>query len=201
MQRRFVLWAAEQLNGGETTSHHHVIAAVDLGNRGEVGSQVLLPGGLRLRVAYTEVTVERLTAAEPDRGYILLPVETEITVSVPGITLVSGSAWALVTRTTPPSADSLGTWAGLTGSSDLLLRTRREGDRFASPGLGGHTKKLNRWFTDQKVPNDLRDRIPLLVVGGQVAAIRLVDRWVVSTQFIPQEQAKPAVYAELQKIP
>lgn len=58
----------------------------------------------------------------------------------------------------------------------LLLRTRQRGDRFRPLGAPGF-KTIGDFFTDQKVPEQLRDRIPLLcddqgvvwVIGMRIA--------------------------------
>lgn len=60
----------------------------------------------------------------------------------------------------------------------LLLRNRREGDRFRPFGLRG-TKKLSDFFIDRKIPRRLRDRVPLLVEGKDilwVVGIRRADK-------------------------
>lgn len=60
----------------------------------------------------------------------------------------------------------------------LLLRNRREGDRFRPFGLRG-TKKLSDFFIDRKIPRRLRDRVPLLVEGEDilwVVGIRRADK-------------------------
>ncbi|MBA7517945.1 tRNA(Ile)-lysidine synthase [subsurface metagenome] len=60
----------------------------------------------------------------------------------------------------------------------LLLRNRREGDRFKPFGLRG-TKKLSDFFIDRKIPRRLRDRVPLLVEGEDilwVVGIRRADK-------------------------
>jgi tRNA(Ile)-lysidine synthase len=49
------------------------------------------------------------------------------------------------------------------------LRTRRPGDRFQPLGMGGHTVKLSDFLTNQKVPRDVRDRLPLLEGEGGIA--------------------------------
>ncbi len=63
-------------------------------------------------------------------------------------------------------------------SRKLILRNRREGDRFKPFGLRG-TKKLSDFFIDRKIPRRLRDRIPLLVEGNDilwVVGIRRADK-------------------------
>lgn len=49
----------------------------------------------------------------------------------------------------------------------LSVRTRREGDRFKPAGLKG-TKKLKDYFIDEKVPQYMRDKIPLLLSGDEI---------------------------------
>jgi tRNA(Ile)-lysidine synthase len=74
------------------------------------------------------------------------------------------------------------------------LRTRRDGDRFAPSGLHGHTRKLKEWLIDHKVPRALRDRLPLLVVDGEVAALLWGDAWAVSEHFAEPHDASVVVY-------
>lgn len=63
-------------------------------------------------------------------------------------------------------------------SRKLIIRNRREGDRFKPFGLRG-TKKLSDFFIDRKIPRRLRDRVPLLVDGNDilwVVGIRRADK-------------------------
>jgi len=50
---------------------------------------------------------------------------------------------------------------------ELMLRNRREGDRFRPFGLRG-TKKLSDFFIDTKIARHLRDQVPLLVEGDDI---------------------------------
>ena len=54
-------------------------------------------------------------------------------------------------------------------STNAVWRTRRLGDKFSKFGTG--SKKLNDYFTNQKVEVEFRDRIPLLVTGEQVLVV------------------------------
>jgi len=80
----------------------------------------------------------------------------------------------------------------------LVLRNRREGDRFRPFGLRG-TKKLSDFFIDSKIPRHLRDRVPLLVDGDDilwVVGIRRADkaritentRRILEVQLIPNKK-------------
>ena len=60
----------------------------------------------------------------------------------------------------------------------LILRQRQEGERFTPLGTIGE-KKLGDFFTDAKVPNELRDRIGLLCDDKGivwVTGMRIADR-------------------------
>ena len=54
------------------------------------------------------------------------------------------------------------------GSSQLLVRTWRAGDRMAPLGLGGATKSLQDLFTARRVPRLERARVPVVECGGEI---------------------------------
>lgn len=51
--------------------------------------------------------------------------------------------------------------------SGLTVRTRREGDRIRPFGMDGR-KKLKDLFIDEKVPRNIRDRVPVIVAGKEI---------------------------------
>ncbi|MDD4211005.1 MAG: tRNA lysidine(34) synthetase TilS [Clostridia bacterium] len=53
--------------------------------------------------------------------------------------------------------------------SNAVWRPRREGDMFTK--FGGGTKKLKDYLIDKKIPNRLRDAMPVLAVGSQVLIV------------------------------
>ncbi len=55
-----------------------------------------------------------------------------------------------------------------------VWRFREEGDTFAPLGLGG-TKKLKEYFIDKKIPQRMRDSLPLLVIGNRVLAVADIE--------------------------
>lgn len=58
---------------------------------------------------------------------------------------------------------------------DLVVRTRREGDRISPFGMDGH-KKLKELFIDEKVPRNMRDRVPVIVSGKEIVWVVGVRR-------------------------
>ena len=48
-----------------------------------------------------------------------------------------------------------------------VIHTHRAGDRFHPLGAPGQ-KKLSDYFTDRKIPLEIRDQIPLVASGNQI---------------------------------
>lgn len=53
-------------------------------------------------------------------------------------------------------------------------RFRQEGDMFAPLGLGG-SKKLKDYFIDKKIPQRMRDQIPVLAVDNKILAVADIE--------------------------
>ncbi|MGQ0602151.1 MAG: tRNA lysidine(34) synthetase TilS [Anaerolineales bacterium] len=65
----------------------------------------------------------------------------------------------------------------------VMLRARRDGDRFQPLGMGGHSVKVSDFMINRKVPAALRDRWPLVVCGDEivwVGGLRLDERFKVT---------------------
>lgn len=68
--------------------------------------------------------------------------------------------------------------------NNILLRYRREGDRFNPFGMKG-SKKLKDIFIDMKIPKEERDKIPLVCFGDEIAWIvgyKVSDRFKVDKE-------------------
>lgn len=169
LQRHFVLDALRQLDGQEISSAH-VAQAVTLAQRGVTGQQHTLPGALRLRLEYDELVIERVDAASDWRGP-LLTAGTPLKVANPGITSLPGNAWRLIISQTAVDTPAPQLCLSLPPAATLTLDTRRRGDRFAPPGLRGHSQSLKKWMINQRLPRAVRMQIPLLRVNGALAAI------------------------------
>lgn len=66
----------------------------------------------------------------------------------------------------------------------LTVRSRQNGDQFRPAGSSGE-KKLKAFLIDQKIPVDMRRRIPLLIAGKKIAAVLGVR---VSQEFAPGQE-------------
>jgi tRNA(Ile)-lysidine synthase len=200
LQRRYVYWAAKRLASTSTdTEYVQVVAAVEIGLRGRVGATALLAGGARLRVDYTTLAIERIDAATPPPDIPLLGVGTEINVTIPGLTLLPGGHWRLNASTMPGDRIKAQAQLSIPNGSTVVLRTWREGDRFAPLGMDEHTQKVGRWMINRKIPKRIRDRIPLLVIDGQIAAIATGETWAISQRFAVEDAAHTGVFFTWEK--
>lgn len=189
LQRRFVHWAAGQL-GDDTTGYQHIIHALQVAQGGQTGAQAVLPGGLRLRVDYTTIVIEQEAAPAPYNGP-RLPPDAPLHVIIPGTTsLLDG--WVLHTSPAPtaPDAQPLAIRPGQT----VVLRTRRTGDRFAPLGMDGHTQTLKKWLVDHKIPAAIRDHLPLLLAGDDIAALYTGSAWAVSQHYAVDTNSQHIIY-------
>lgn len=56
------------------------------------------------------------------------------------------------------------------GGDVVVVRNRRRGDRFRPLGMPVE-KKLSDFFIDRKIPKDIRDTLPLVLIAGRIAWI------------------------------
>ena len=75
---------------------------------------------------------------------------------------------------------------------EYWIRTRKEGDFFYPEGMSGK-KKLKDFFIDLKIPKRLRDQIPILVCGDEIAAVGNMRR---SRKFVPHSEPYISVSIE-----
>lgn len=184
LQRRLIVWAASELadDPRKEAGYVQTVAAARVGMEGATGAKAELPGEIHLRVAYDWLVVEPRDAAPPEPpGWPLLPENSRLAVAIPGVT-PTASDWRLYAAATPP-ADRQAARLAVPAGARAWLRTRQPGDRFAPLGMGGHRQKIKAWMIDRKVPPSMRDRVPLLEIDGDIAAIIYGDQWSVSERF------------------
>lgn len=207
LQRRFVVWAASTLGQGMDVGYVHITETVDLMQHGQVGARAQLKGGIQLRLDYEQIVIEHEDApltGETDE-FPLVPEQAEFAVIMPGEIGLNDS-WTFYASLTPfeePDAARI----ALPQGSVVILRGRRRGDRFPSSNdprpsekeKTRQTHKLNEWMIDHKIPRHLRERLPLLVVDGQVAAVWWKG-WTVSRLFAPNRKTKYIHYFVIKRI-
>jgi tRNA(Ile)-lysidine synthase len=113
--------------------------------------------GLRAEVSYGRLRLVSgsAPAASPEPGWLV----------VPGV-LTFGDGELTAERGAFPIGDGSLAAAGL--QPRLEVRAWRTGDSMRPLGLGGR-KSLQDLFTDRKVPRERRQRLPVVVSGGEIA--------------------------------
>ncbi len=192
LQRRFLYWSVAQVsNWVHNLSYRLVLATINVGTQGQVGAVALLSNDLQLRVDYATIVIEQQNASRSTDIDLLLEQGTERAVQVPGIT-ETGAGWQLEASLSPPT--DFQARLALPEGCAVILRTRRDGDRFSPLGMPGQTKKVARWMIDRKLPQSVRDQVPLLVVDNQIAAVLVGEMWIIDEQWAVTEATRRVIY-------
>ncbi len=164
LQRRALIRLLQRLAPDCEPSYEHSAGVLDLLDQPE-GGIVQVQGGVNVELDGEYVALYRADSAwsPPYDGYWLPP---EFSVR-PGPALDMPFGWRAGQRfgdVKPAAAFALEV-----GSGEVTVRTRRPGDRVAL--LGGGHQKLKDWLINAKTPRMLRDHLPVIDVGGQIAAL------------------------------
>ncbi len=165
IQRQVFRKAVKELRGSlKDVEADHIEAMIESLSR-PAGKRFCLPDGLTLSMEYGRLVIT------PTRASVcpLPPLQGTASVTIPGVTDLSG--WRVKADIVLKSVSSNN---GLTTSFDLekvgkklVVRRRRPGDRFKPLGMN-HTKKLQDFMVDSKIPRAWRDRVPLVSSAGQI---------------------------------
>jgi len=139
------------------------------------GVKVTLPQGLTLVTGYGIFFI----GEEGFAPWEDLPLITEeIALEIPGQRPISESGWKVETSVVPlpqlPNDWSANPdpWQAFLDwkkvKAPVKLRPRQPGDRFKPLGLKGGTKSLHEFMIDEKIPQYLRDKWPILVDGEKI---------------------------------
>ncbi|MDX2161250.1 MAG: tRNA lysidine(34) synthetase TilS [bacterium] len=185
LQRRLVRRMVSMLKGDDAPdlSWAQVERARAIVETGRTGTTALLSGRIRLQLAYDHL-IAQVDDTDPFSALPLMQPGTVIAVRREGITAF-GEGWEL--HAVPTSDDAMCTLSIPAGAA-LTLRTRRTGEVFQPLGMGGHHKKLSAWMIDQRIPSGVRDRVPLLCVNDQAAAVVWGHQWRIDGSF-----ARPSI--------
>ncbi len=133
----------------------------------EAGKKLSLPQGLTLTTEYDRCLISR--------GNSLCPFpalwDDEYPLNIPGETVIVG--WRVISEIMPRqaaeiAADGFDAWVDFEAvGENLVLRTRRRGDRFQPYGMN-RAKKLQDFMVDAKIPQFWRDSIPLMCSSEEI---------------------------------
>ena len=168
LRRRILRLAIGQIQGDmKQLAFNHSEFMLQLSEGKSPNRQLNLPNNLEFLRAYNQLIIQRPTSKIG---------EFEYTVAVPGDN--NFPALNAVMVATIVEAPSRKTSYVLDGKFQavfdvdqiqmpLKIRSRRAGDRFQPFGMKG-TKKVKDFFIDAKVPQRMRQSIPILVTGDEI---------------------------------
>jgi tRNA(Ile)-lysidine synthase len=163
--RRVLRRAIEETRGLRGIEFIHIEDIIDLIRKGKAGDRIYLPNGVRTIRNYSTVVITSETPGKIGTMPLIAPGEA-----------VSRECKVVIRASIEESADLHpdGKTAFLfdmdkTGTQ-LIVRSRREGDFFFPAGFG-RRKKLQDFFVDEKVPRDERDEIPIVLSGVDIVWI------------------------------
>lgn len=137
---------------------------------GQSGRRVVLPGGYQVQREFGQL-VFGAKDEETDERAKMNGEDSGVPVRIPGeIETLQGR---FVFRVFPYENQNISQktytkWLDYGKiNTDMLLRTRRAGD-FLTVNAKGGTKKLKRYFIEEKIPAAARENIPLLASGSEI---------------------------------
>ncbi len=181
---RLVIAALDRVRGDlEGLAREHIERVATLVAAGRTGATVELPGNWRARREYERVVLERGGDCEPlPDEQQALAVPGRATLPLRGVTV---EACSVVAPENPATGDALTVYINARVAREgLVLRSVRPGDRFIPFGMTG-SKKLQDFFTDEKVPREMRRRAAVVTdAQGRVL-------WVVGHRLAEPARAEP----------
>jgi tRNA(Ile)-lysidine synthase len=185
LQRQYFYNNVPRLDPDCQAGFDHILHAIEIGVRGEVGSIAEFPGGVHLRVDYEMLHLERSDSiVSSNEGYLLIPEGACLKISIPGKTIIPNTDWSLqCMRTNSSEYASLRLELFVPRDARLILRTRQSGDRIELAGMSGHTQSVKKLMINRKIPRHLRSKIPIIEVNDKIAAMLVKDMWIVANSF------------------
>lgn len=162
---RVVQKLVDQMGSGTVLSRVHREGVLQLARSGDPAGRLDLPGGLTAQRVYEDLLLTTGRDPLPPLAERLLPLPGQVVLEEIGATLSAEADFAQTSHlpdTFYLSCEKIG--------GKLTIRSRRVGDTLALAGREG-SKTLKKWFIEEKIPRRVRERVPVLDVGGAVAAV------------------------------
>lgn len=158
IRRRILYKMLINITGSSDISMNYIDDMDSLVTSCKTGRHIDLPNGTEALIEYGSLIVRKKIVPQGSFGYIIdIGVETDI--QELGIRV-------LLEETDIPGKNVF----TVPDNSVFEIRNRRDGDYFYPVGMQGK-KKIKNYFIDEKVPRDLRNRIGIFTVNGEIAYI------------------------------
>lgn len=138
-----------------------VEAVLALCESGQSGKFLVLPGAQAARIEYGQLIVEKRDLQKSSDFFYPLEIGKPCFIAEAGVFVR-----ASLTDKPKPAGGSRA-YFSVEAAEGLAVRSRKDGDVFYPHGMQGK-KKLKEYFIDQKIPRELRAKVPLLVSGEDI---------------------------------
>jgi len=181
LQRRVILEMARIASAADSAvGFDHVQAVLDLADRAKPGGSLNLPGGLLVRRRYDRMAFHR---HEKDAGRQASGESFRFNITVPGTVRIASLGLTLRFRElkrVPASlaADRRAYMDMSRIAFPIVVRNIHPGDRIQPLGMKG-TRKLKSILIDEKIPGEIRGKIPVVADALSVLwvpGVRLSER-------------------------
>ena len=194
MQRRAILAALAHLE--INPDFERIESAIKLIQTGKVGAILEFSESSQLRLDYDHLHIEDANSQYTTLYFPQNPYDEALPVLIPSLIALENH---LVTVSPVPLPDAIARIA-IPDNAQIFLRSRRNGDRFKPLGMGGKSQKLKEWLIDHKIPQALRDKLPMIEVNGEIAAIVLPDNWGISDTFAVRPDYSNILYFSVKNL-
>lgn len=154
--------ALRHLAGDRFVGYEHLQRFLEFVATGTPGAALSLPGQ---QARHQGVRVS--LGPEPPRGVEQSANSFQVPLSVPGEVMLSSQGLAVAADWGGAAVrrDEASACSAIGARLPLAVRSRKPGDRFHPPGMGGRSRKLQDYLVDRKVARSDRDLLPLVVDG------------------------------------
>ncbi|WIF95661.1 tRNA lysidine(34) synthetase TilS [Caminicella sporogenes] len=162
MQRRVIRKAIEKLKGNlKEIGLVHIEKVIELVKNYKVGLRSDLPGHIIVELGYNSINVKKQNEKIQSRlGEFEYSIKIGESVYIKELNSIVESS--IISKEDICFCGKNMIFIDMDKvKGDLIIRNRKNGDRFVPLGMKG-SKKLKDFFIDKKVPKDYRDRIPIV---------------------------------------
>ncbi|MGO1469418.1 MAG: tRNA lysidine(34) synthetase TilS [Tissierella sp.] len=169
IKKRIIRKSIENLNNSlQGIEHIHISSVIELFSRKETGKMINLPNDIVARISYDDLIIEKNKENEFNSFNSLeknlIIGENILKEHNVELTLEVFNKKDIVLERQSKNVKYFDYDKIIDG---IFIRKRKPGDRFVPFGMKG-SKKLKDYFIDEKVPRQLREKIPLLVDGKNI---------------------------------
>ncbi|HSO71053.1 MAG TPA: tRNA lysidine(34) synthetase TilS, partial [Thermodesulfobacteriota bacterium] len=164
----------------------HLLSLVNAACGPSIQGRLDLPGGVQASWDRDRISLRPVVSVSPPPNLFSGQVNGPGTITLPEIGAeISFERVRIDPQTVKKSVNkqqALVDWEKI--QWPLLVRNVRAGDRFQPLGLRG-SKKVNRFLMDRKIARSQRERIPVIISGGEIvwiAGLEIGDRFALNYQ-------------------